>query len=232
MLGLPGRISRFALITIAVLAMAGTAFWAAHFGASSAAPPDTYILDAFADRFPAALNQAALQSVPPPAWLAALDGTEQRLSLFSPHPAYPMTSASFASEMVARSPSDPTSTGAISNASAAAAHNANRKPTVFNDAQIASIKKRLNLTKEQEEYWPAVEAMLRRLAWKKTPENAHGKTIPIAERRLAALDVNGADLARLQSTTGRLLMSFNEDQKRELQMLAHLVGLQDVFSKL
>ena len=32
---------------------------------------------------------------------------------------------------------------------------------VFNDAQIASIKNRLKLTKEQEPYWQEVEASLR-----------------------------------------------------------------------
>jgi hypothetical protein len=164
---------------------------------------------------------------PPPAWLAAANRTEQ-LSLFSPVPVYPATAANFAPDNVLAT-AEPTSTGATN--AAAAARKANQKPMVFNDAQIASIKRRLNLTKDQEEYWPAVEAMLRRLAWKKTPENAHGKGVPIAERPLAALDVSSVDLARLQSTTGPLLMSFNEDQKRELRMLAHLIGMQDVLAK-
>src|SRR5215208_3098216 len=224
MRGLPPRIAKLGLLSIAVLAAAGTAFWVADFGASSAAPPNSAPADPFADRFTAPINQTAQ---PGPAWLAPANGTEQQQSLFSPNPTYPVTAANFAPDTRSVVTADPTSTGSTN----ALGRNANRKPTVFNDAQIASIKKRLNLTKDQEEYWPAVEAMLRRLAWKKTPENAHERGVPIAERPLAALDVSSADLARLQSTAGPLLMSFNEDQKRELRMLAHLAGVQDMFSK-
>jgi hypothetical protein len=220
MRGLPGLIGKLGLMGVAMLGAAGIAFWATDFGATSATSPDSSTADAFADRFAASLSE--IEAQPAPAWLAAADDTGQRLSLFSPRPTYPVTAASFAPTQTL-----PETTGSTS----ASARNANRKPTVFNDAQIASIKKRLNLTKAQEEYWPAVEAMLRRLAWKKTPESTHGKTTPMAERRLAALDVNSGDLAQLQSTAGPLLMSFNEDQKRELRMLAHLAGLQDVFSK-
>ena len=36
---------------------------------------------------------------------------------------------------------------------------------VFNDAQIASMKDRLELTEEQQPYWQAVEASLREVAW-------------------------------------------------------------------
>ena len=212
-------------MTIAVLSAAGIAIWAADFGARSATSSDAAPADDFAMRFPPAFHEATQLA---PAWLAAAGGAnEQQLALFNPHPTYPEMAASFTPETAA-------STGTTATAATAATatqRNANRKPTVFNDAQIASIKKRLNLSSDQEEYWPAVEAMLRRLAWKKTPDNARGKAIPLAERHLAELDVSSADLQRLQSTTGPLLMSFNQDQKRELQMLAHLVGLQDAFSK-
>jgi hypothetical protein len=104
---------------------------------------------------------------------------------------------------------------------------ANRKPTVFNDAQIASIKSRLNLRKDQEEYWPAVEAELRRLAWKKSADDGQQK----GRRQLVALDVSAIDVVKLQSTTAPLLMSFNDEQRRELRMLAHLAGMQDLFAK-
>ena len=128
---------------------------------------------------------------------------------------------------MARPRAEPASTGAIGSPSPASAQrNANRKPTVFNDAQIASIKNRLNLTKDQEEYWPAVEAELRRLAWKKSADQKGP-----GRRQLVALDVNALDMAKLQSTTAPLLMSFNDEQKRELRMLAHLAGMQDLFAK-
>jgi hypothetical protein len=119
-------------------------------------------------------------------------------------------------------------TGSIgSPSSAASRRNADRRPTVFNDAQIASIKTRLNLTKQQQQYWPAVEAELRRLAWKKQADHKGP-----GRRQLVALDVNSVDVAKLQSTTAPLLMSFNDEQKRELRMLAHLAGMQDLFTGL
>lgn len=227
---LPGQISNLGLMTIAVLSAAGIAIWAADFGARSATSSDAAPADDFAMRFPPAFHEATQLA---PAWLAVAGGAnEQQLALFNPHPTYPAMAASFTPETAASTGTTASAATAANAATATATQrNANRKPTVFNDAQIASIKKRLNLSRDQEEYWPAVEAMLRRLAWKKTPDNARGKAIPLAERRLAELDVSSADLQRLQSTTGALLMSFNQDQKRELQMLAHLVGLQDAFSK-
>src|SRR5215217_9793125 len=170
---LPGQISNLGLMTIAVLSAAGIAIWAADFGARSATSSDAAPADDFAMRFPPAFHEATQLA---PAWLAAAGGAnEQQLALFNPHPTYPVMAASFTPETAA-------STGTTATAATAATatqRNANRKPTVFNDAQIASIKKRLNLSSDQEEYWPAVEAMLRRLAWKKAPDNARGKAIPL-----------------------------------------------------
>ena len=37
---------------------------------------------------------------------------------------------------------------------------------LFNDAQLASIKARLRLTRDQEHYWPQVEQALRAISWK------------------------------------------------------------------
>ena len=86
---------------------------------------------------------------------------------------------------------------------------------MFNDAQIASIKERLNLTPSQERMWPAVEAALRDLTYKKA---AAGAPKP-------ALDPNSAEVERLKSTAIPLVMSFDYEQKRELRTLAHLIGL-------
>jgi hypothetical protein len=228
MRGLPRLISKLGLMAITVLGAAGIAFWATDFAATSGSPPAVIPADTFAIRFPAALNEDA--APPAPAWFAAGGGGDQQFALFSPNPTYALTAASFAPDTGARGRPELTGTGTTANTATSPARNANRKPTVFNDAQIASIKRRLNLTKDQEEYWPAVEAMLRGLAWKKPANDAPRKATG-AERPLLALDVNSADLARLQSTAGPLLMSFNEEQKRELRMLAHLAGLQGAFSK-
>lgn len=205
MWALPRRISKLGLIILAAMGAAGITYWATDFGTNSPAVPnalpaeDAPPPDAFAMRFPISLNEAGVQ----PAWAMPVD---EQMALFSPHSTYPVTTA---------------------NATAPTERNANRRQTVFNDAQIASIKRRLKLTKDQEKYWPAVEAMLRDLAWKKTATDPSRQAAPATNRRLAALDMNSADLQRLKSTADPLLMSLNQDQKRELQMLAHLVGLQN-----
>jgi hypothetical protein len=92
---------------------------------------------------------------------------------------------------------------------------ANPRGLVFNDAQIVSIKERLNLTPSQERMWPAVEAALRDLAYKK----------PAAGAQKTTLDPNSAEVARLKSAAVPLVMSFNSEQLRELRALAHLIGL-------
>jgi hypothetical protein len=95
---------------------------------------------------------------------------------------------------------------------------ANPRGAVFNDAQITSIKERLNLTPSQERMWPAVEAALRDLAYKK----------PAAGAQKSTLDPNSAEVARLKSAAFPLVMSFDYEQKRELRTLAQLIGLGSV----
>jgi hypothetical protein len=83
----------------------------------------------------------------------------------------------------------------------------------FNDAQIASLKDRLKLTREQERYWPAVERALRLVAYRKTRAGA------------SAIDPDSVqDLALAARELAKYL---NETQKREVQLLAHLVGLKN-----
>jgi hypothetical protein len=94
---------------------------------------------------------------------------------------------------------------------------------VLNDAQITSIKKRLSLTPEQERYWPAVEAALRQMAWKKTSGDKKGET--------RVVDMSTVDVDGLKSAAFPLVMSFNDDQKREMRSLAHLLGLDSIASR-
>jgi hypothetical protein len=231
MRGLPARIGKLGVMGLVVLGSAGIAFWITGFPATPAPPPADSVADAFATRFPADSTKGDAQPVVP-AWMTAGGGADgqQHLALlaFAPQSTSPAnTPASFAPDTRMRATAEPGSTGSIGTPSPAS-RAANRKPTVFNDAQIASIKSRLNLRKDQEEYWPAVEAELRRLAWKKSPDDGRQK----GRRQLVALDVSAIDVVKLQSTTAPLLMSFNDEQKRELRMLAHLAGMQDLFSKL
>ena len=105
---------------------------------------------------------------------------------------------------------------------------ASQRGAVLNEAQIASIKERLNLTPSQERMWPAVEAALRDLAYKKPVAGAQKPAPGNAAQGNAAratLDPNGAEVARLKSAAIPLVMSFDYEQKRELRTLAHLIGL-------
>jgi hypothetical protein len=97
-----------------------------------------------------------------------------------------------------------------------------RRPNaVLDDAQIASIRKRLHLTPSQERMWPAVEAELRKLAVA-APAHAQAKR---GTKEPPKLELSSADVARLKSAALPLIMSFNEEQKGELRNMAHVTGL-------
>jgi hypothetical protein len=100
-----------------------------------------------------------------------------------------------------------------------------RRGHVFNDRQIASIKQRLALTPDQEQYWPVIESALREVKWKKGAKNGKRNG-----HQMAQVDTSRVDMERLKSIAVPLVMSFREDQKRELRSLAHLMGLNDVAS--
>ncbi len=93
---------------------------------------------------------------------------------------------------------------------------------VLNGAQIASIKRRLNLTPDQERYWPAVEAELRKMEYKKDAKGT----------RTAAIDTTKMNVEGLRNAGFPLVMSFSDDQRRELKSLAHLLGLEGAMSGL
>lgn len=139
--------------------------------------------------------------------LAAL--VSDAFSLFNPTLSYPA---------VAKSSAAPADAG--SKPGQRASHPAR----VFNDAQIASIKKRLNLTPEQERMWPAVERALRDLAYKKKPGSRDSA-------RLAYFDPAGAEVRELKSAAFPLIMRLSDEQKRELRGLAHVAGLDGIASK-
>jgi len=104
------------------------------------------------------------------------------------------------------------------------AHSLTRPGAVLNDAQIASIKRRLNLTPEQERMWPSVEVALRNLSYAKNGQGSH-KGARDAAQAVASIDPNGADVQNLKSAAIPLIMSFNGDQMRELQSISRVAGL-------
>jgi hypothetical protein len=95
-----------------------------------------------------------------------------------------------------------------------------RPGAVLNDAQIASIKTRLKLTPDQQEMWPEVESALRELSFEKKSEGS---------RRVAytgSIDPYSSEVQRLKSAAFPLIMSFSDEQKRELRVIAHVAGLE------
>ena len=147
---------------------------------------------------PAALRgNAAVQPAPPPAPAAA----PVQVAVASPAP------AKYALAGVARP-------------HPAAAHVASRPGYLLDDAQIAGIKRRLHLTPDQEQMWPAVESALRHIAFAK----AHDP-----HRR--GVDPNSSEVADLKSAAIPLLMSFSSEQKDEVRNLAHVMGLDQLASQ-
>jgi len=95
---------------------------------------------------------------------------------------------------------------------------------LFNDAQLASIKARLRLTRDQESLWPKVEEALRAISWKLATQQ---KGI-VRGNPAAMIDPNSAEVARLKAAAFPLIMSMREDQKQEVRQLAHTMGLKQV----
>lgn len=102
-----------------------------------------------------------------------------------------------------------------------------KPPVLFNDAQLASIKARLRLTRDQEAYWPQVEQALRAISWRlATQRNARG--VVRGRQPAQMIDPNSPEVARLKSAAFPLIMSMREDQKQEVRQLAHTMGLKQV----
>jgi hypothetical protein len=98
---------------------------------------------------------------------------------------------------------------------------------LLSDAQIAGIKERLNLSSDQESYWPAVESALRAVARKihatrQGDPNANGMPI----------DPDAAEVQQLKSAAMPLLFQLREDQKREVRALARIIGLEKVAAQI
>jgi hypothetical protein len=181
-------------------------------------------------RFPAAWNAAA------PVRVAAADA-----ELFSP---YPMAQPASAKDGT-RPPgtrlayADPSGdVGPAARAAVAAADRIERtgsvttmekRPakratptTLFNSAQLASIKERLALSADQEPYWPGVESALRAIGWRYPDAGRKGG------KTEARIDPDSTEVQQLKSAAIPLIMRLREDQKREVRQMARLMGLEQL----
>ena len=86
-----------------------------------------------------------------------------------------------------------------------------RANVVFSDAQIASMKHRLELTREQEPYWQKVEASLREVVW----DRSHG----------GRPSLEPSSLERFKEAAAAFVATLSTKQRSEIQALANIVGL-------
>jgi hypothetical protein len=219
----------FAMATCLIAAAtAGACGFAAGFLARgesvSSNPAVISAADSIDLRFPAEWAESAM---PASYAFASADTT---LSLFDPTPVYPVSTETTSSVSAHSSlpPQSASLTQSVASApgklaAAVPGRPVHRSNAVLNESQIASIKRRLNLTPDQERYWPAVEAELRKMEYKKDPKSAHGT-------RTAGIDMSKVNVEGLKSAGLPLVMSFNDDQKQELRSLAHLLGLENVMA--
>jgi hypothetical protein len=202
-------------------------------------------------RFPQAMSDApTVQAVTfeRQAASAAAQATNAELALFEPEPMIRQTAApspalqpaqsapAEAIDVAAAEPPQPqpSATAPIlpkpkmpvsaSRPHVVASHLAHRPASMFDDAELASIKRRLNLTPDQERMWPAVAAALRNIAIEREREARQGGTA-------GAIDPDSAEVQDLKSAAIPLLMSFSDEQKDEVRNLVHVMGLDQLASE-
>src|SRR5215470_15360313 len=133
---------------------------------------------------------------------AAEESAAADRALFIPQPMYVQVAGQPAVPVVAQAQPTPVVAAAparrpaqvqlpsIAAKPAVPAHSLTRPGAVLNDAQIASIKRRLNLTPEQERMWPSVEAALRNLSYAKNGQGGP-KGPRDAAQAVASIDPDG-----------------------------------------
>ena len=100
-----------------------------------------------------------------------------------------------------------------------------RSPYVLNDAMIASIKRRLRLTAEQEKLWSPVEAALRKLVYTRAALNPQHGQGPVPY-------IDPTSSSDLKTAAMPLIMRLNEGQRREVRDIVHVMGLTAVASQM
>jgi hypothetical protein len=157
-----------------------------------------------------------------PPWPTAAEGTPAAIVTTQP------PSSQSTGEPAATSEAAPPKAQA---ANAPARRVTSRSSNVLNDAQIASLKQRLKLTAEQERMWPAVEAALRKIVYTKNAMNPQTRAAQSGGSPTPYIDPSSAEVQQLKSAALPLIMRLNDEQKREVKMLAYVMGLEAVASQ-
>jgi hypothetical protein len=211
-----GRNSKRGLTTLLLVAAATVTslFWA--WGVNSAQNPQLSAAGVVASRFPA---EWSTQSAKPPAALV----------LARAHPSEPAAEPGeldFLSPVLRldQADRDPPAEAlalaapALPDPNAArVSRPASRSANLLNDAQIASIRDRLKLSSDQQQLWPAVETALRAVVWR-------------GRDKAATLDPAGVE--KLKTALVPLVKKLRAEQKEELRLIAHLMGLEKLASYL
>jgi hypothetical protein len=99
-----------------------------------------------------------------------------------------------------------------------------RADTLFDDAQLTRIKRRLHLTADQERMWPAVAVALHNIGHEqKRQARSRGQQ--------SGINPNSEAVRDLKSAAIPLLMSFSDEQKGEVRNLARNMGLEQLASE-
>ncbi len=225
------RAGGFGLVGTALLGMIGIGSLGVTFGMQSVRTSDPTPAEVVALRFlpgdstmPAPARQLAT-------FTTASLSTHEEPGLFNPNPSYPMTPEAAAPDnpptpepAVVTDVQTVPAKAAMPNTPAPASRRVvvKRPNGVLNDAQIASIKARLNLTPQQERMWPAVEAALREISYTRGPAGrpAQSGAVPAAQ-----VDPNSAEAANLKAAAIPLIANLNDQQRQEVKLMAHVMGL-------
>jgi hypothetical protein len=243
------RNNKRGLTLLTIICVGGLGFLLVGWNARSSQGPDLTPSEVIALRFPDPRNdiwneiaEARAAAVDPN------DSDEQRFALFNPNPTLPQpaatpvattyVTASIGSRPIELAPQRPSQSidasakaepkvaAVRSKPAAPPVRGPSRRPgAVLSDGQIASIKTRLNLTADQQQMWPAVEQALRGLSYTNKPERGTRDSEPPV-MRTATVDPSSEEVQRLKSAAFPLIMSFSDEQKRELRILAHVAGLE------
>jgi hypothetical protein len=175
-----------------------------------------------------AVPTAAAQAAVPDAGAPGAETADMETADISPTPTLPQmpeTAAPISAPISA--PILPKPNQSISAAlphPAAPRRQAKRPGYMLSEAQIADIKRRLHLTPDQEQMWPAVAAALRNIG-------AEGEREARWRGASAAIDPDSPQVQDLKSAAIPLLMSFSDEQKDEVRDLAHHMGLDQLASE-
>jgi hypothetical protein len=217
------------LACLALIGGIGVAALVSGGSARSVEDPELSPAEVVALRFPEEIEEAI--SAAPSESAADRELEQQTLSIlaFNPDPLGIHTAQAWPSAPDSAQPAEsaeqaaaaaPEQTGSVTAApERKAAQNVRAKrqpPKLFNDAQIANIKQRLRLSREQERYWPSVESALRYIGWRHARDR----------NQIPTLDPD--DVEKLKVAAVPLIMSLREDQKHEVRMLAHVMGLEKI----